>query len=204
MKKINIFFVILVLIIITSVGVSLYLLYKKTKDVFEPNNNDNISQNINKSIEGDNTVIEGFDDGLSNPDFSKDYELDEFGAGISKSEVFFIDINSDGLPDKIIKSLIETGNSHNFTEYKIEISKDGSYIDLTLDNFRTIQGADCDLQRFKFSFNPFRITKISRSFKDTWNTETMATKIVYIIQNNELVEYSKNDLKYICDVGELF
>jgi len=204
MKKVNIFFIILILIIITSVGVSLYLLYKKTKDVFEPNNTTNITHNINKSIEDDNIIIEGFDDGLSDPSFSKDYELDEFGAGISKSEVFFIDINSDGLPDRITKSLIETGNSHNFIEYKIELNKYESYVDLILENFRTIQGADCDLQRFKFSFDPFRITKISRPFKDTWNTETMATKTVYIIQNNELVEYSKTDLKYICDVIELF
>ena len=108
------------------------------------------------------------------------------------------------MPDRITKSLIETGNSHNFIEYKIELNKYESYVDLTLENFRTIQGADCDLQRFKFSFDPFRITKISRPFKDTWNTETMATKTVYIIQNNELVEYSKTDLKYICDVRELF
>ena len=204
MKKVNMFLVILVLIIVVSVGISLYLLYKKTRGAFEQTSqNPNITQNISKNLEQDN-IVDEFDDGLSNPNFSKDFDLDEFGAGLSKSEVFFIDINEDGIDDKIIKSLIETGNSHNFTEYKIELIQNESYIDISLSNFRTIQGADCALQRFKFSFNPFRITKISRPFKDTWNTESMAEKTVYIIQNNELVEYSKIDLRYICDVSELF
>ena len=148
---------------------------------------------------------EGFDDGLRNPSYSEKYQLDELGEGIASKDIFNIDINSDGLNDRITKTKHENATSHSYYEYKIELNKNGNFIDITPDGFRTTEGADCALQKIRFVFKPkFEIIKISRKWQDSWETPTMATKTTYNIKNDSITQTNKQTLQKICDVAELF
>lgn len=146
-----------------------------------------------------------FSDGLNNPDSVTTYPLDEFETGISEKSVYMIDINNDGKNDRITKTFFENWNAHSYYEYKIELNKNGKYIDITPKNLRTVNGADCDLQQIQFVFKPkFKVIMIYREMGDTWIEPTMATKRIYSFDGDTLnPSYDKN-LRTICDVKELF
>ena len=146
-----------------------------------------------------------FSDGLINPSFSETYPLDEFGTGISERQIFDIDINGDGNNDRITRTRNENGTSHFYYQYKIELNKNGKFVDITPDGFRTTEGAECALQKLQFKFNPeFRVIKISRDWENSWDTPTMATKTIYIFNNGSLAPTETNQMKIVCDVTSLF
>ena len=146
-----------------------------------------------------------FSDGLKNPDSVTQYPLDEFGIGTSEKSVYYIDVNQDKTPDRITKTLIETGNAHSYYEYKIELNIDGKYINITPKNLRTVNGTDCDLQQIQFVFKPkFKVILISRELGNTWNEPTPAYKQVFNIVNNKIESGKQMPLRKICDVKELF
>lgn len=146
-----------------------------------------------------------FTDGLKNPLFSEHYELDEFGEGISSKEIFEIDLDGDGFKDRITKTKNENGTAHFFYDYKIELNKNGSYINITPDGFRTTEGTECSLQKLQFQFKPtFQVIKISRKWEDTWNTPTTAYKTTYKFANGKLIPSNEEKMQEICDVAELF
>lgn len=149
---------------------------------------------------------EGFSDGLTNPDSIIKYDLNEFDTGIAEKSIYYVDINKDGTKDKITKTFIETGNAHAYYEYKIELKSGDKYVDITPQNFRTTNGASCDLQQIKFSFRPkFKVTIISRGMGDLWNTPTMAYKQTFTLSSdNKMRASQKTQMRSICDVKELF
>ena len=149
-----------------------------------------------------NTV---FSDGLSNPDSITQYQLDEFDIGIAEKSIYYIDINNDKKTDRITKTFNQTGNAHAYYEYKIELNSNGNFVDITPQNFRTINGVDCDLQQIQFIFKPqFKVIFISRNLGDVWNTPTMASKQTYRISNDKLISDTPRQMRPICDVKELF
>ncbi len=146
-----------------------------------------------------------FSDGLGKPDATTRYELDEFGAGIARRDVFMRDINGDGHADRITRTRIENGTDHYYDDYKIELYDGTNYRDVTPKDMRTIESADCALQRFQFVFRPtFHIIKISRPWRDTWTTPTMATRTTYRINGNEIRSGETMPVKEICNVADLF
>lgn len=146
-----------------------------------------------------------FSDGLNNPDSITTYELDEFGSGIAQKQVFYIDINQDDIKDRITKTLYETGNSHSYYEYKIEIKDQNKYVNITPNNIKTVNGEKCDLQQIQFSFKPsLKINVMYRELGNTWNEPTMAYLKTFSLQNNKLVESAPKKMRSICDVKELF
>lgn len=149
---------------------------------------------------------EVFSDGLTNPDSIIKYDLNEFDTGIAEKSIYYVDINKDGTKDKITKTFIETGNAHAYYEYKIELKSGDKYVDITPQNFRTTNGASCDLQQIKFSFKPkFKVTIISRGMGDLWNTPTMAYKQTFTLSSdNKMRASQKTQMRSICDVKELF
>ncbi len=153
----------------------------------------------------DQQSTEEFSDGLVNPSFSEEYPLDEFGTGISERDIFDIDINADGLRDRITRTRNENGTSHFYYQYKIEINKNGDFIDITPEGFRTTEGTECSLQKLQFKFAPeFSVIKISRNWQDSWDTPTMATKTIYKFNNDALSVTDTQQLNTICDVKDLF
>lgn len=147
----------------------------------------------------------GFSDGLTNPDSVTKYELDEFNVGISEKSIYYADINNDKQPDRIIKTLFDTGNAHSYYEYKIELNQNGKFVDITPKNFRTVSGADCDLQLIQFVFKPqFKVILISRDLGETWVDPTVAQKQIFKISGNILQEKETKTLRKVCDVKDLF
>jgi hypothetical protein len=148
---------------------------------------------------------DNFDDGLKKPYIKKTFTMNETGDGITSTEVFNIDINKDNLPDKITKNRYENGTAHFYYEYKIELNLNNKFVDITPKDFRTAEGAECSLLKFRFIFSPdFEIIKISRNWQESWATPTMATEYIYIIENNVIKNTSATQLSATADVTELF
>lgn len=146
-----------------------------------------------------------FTDGLGIANRTTEYPLDEFGAGIAATDVFIRDINDDGLPDRITRTRVENGTDHYYDDYVIELRDNDGYVDITPAEFRTVQGAECALQKIQFVFKPnFQVIKISRPWRDSWTTPTMATKTVYELVDGTLNEVQVTPMQYVCDVEELF
>lgn len=146
-----------------------------------------------------------FDDGLKNPESVTKYPLNDIGEGLASVETFRIDINNDGLTDKITRSRQENGTSHFSYQYKIEINTGDGFVDITPDDFYTIEGAECSLQKIRFAFSPaFRAIKISRPWEDSWPTPTPAVRDTYSLIHDQIHHIETQDLPVVCDVSELF
>ncbi len=151
------------------------------------------------------TTGAAFDDGLGRAGASTQYPLDEFGAGLAAVDVFNRDINNDGRNDRITRRRIENGTAHFIYEYTIELNTPTGFIDITPDDFRTIEGAQCALQKLRFIFTPaFSVIKISRPWRDTWNTPTQATRDTFSILQNQIHHIDRQQMTSVCDVAELF
>jgi len=137
-----------------------------------------------------------FDDGLTNAVEKVEGDLDDLGRGIASTEVFRYAGNI-----KITRTRFETGTAHGYYEYKVELNG----ADITPKDFSTEEGADCVLQRLKFYSVPqFHVVKISRPWKDTWITPTMATKTIYRLSGDGLKAGEPENLEVVCDVSDLF
>lgn len=148
---------------------------------------------------------ESFSDGLTNPDSVTQYQLDESGTGLAEKSIYYIDINKDSKPDRITKTFLETGNAHSYYEYKIELNQNGKFVNITPKGFRTVNGADCDLQQIQFIFRPqFKVVLISRELGEIWTDATPAQKQVFQISENKLQKMETKTLRKVCDVRELF
>lgn len=148
-----------------------------------------------------------FDDGLRHADTTRRFQLDEMGEGLLSSEVFNVDINADGRPDKITRNRYENGTDHFYYDYTIELNTPNGYQNITPDQFRTIEGSECALRKIQFIFTPeFHIKVISRPWEESWVTPTMATITAYGFTNDgsQLNVLTQRDMQRICDVSELF
>lgn len=147
-----------------------------------------------------------FSDGLMVPASSTNFAPDELGAGITNVSVFERDLDGDGRDDRITRTHVATETAHDYDQYKIELNRgNGEYLDITPDDFRTVQGADCALAKIQFDFtSDFRVIKIARPFRDTWATPTPAIRTVYAISNGEMVPVATVDAGTVCDVSQLF
>ncbi len=145
-----------------------------------------------------------FSDGLINPESSHQGRLDQYGAGVAQTDVFSIDINDDGVPDKITRVRHENGTDHFYFEYQIQVNIDGQMVNVIDENLRTTESAECALQKIKFQFKPtFQVIKISRPWVNSWTTPSMATKTTYNFVNGKLVPTNVSEMKVICDVAQL-
>lgn len=152
-----------------------------------------------------NKISKPFTDGLTQPISTKKSEPDDTGAGITNVEIFNVDINNDNAPDRITKTHHESGTAHFWDEYKIELNQDGKFRNITPNGFRSTVGAECALQQLQFVFKPqFYVIKISRPWRDSWDSPSMATRTIYTIKDNKLVAGQSEQMGQVCDVTELF
>lgn len=199
MNKSNNIILFLSVIIILGIG---FIAYKK---YVQSSNSSESNVIINANYDDAKIKSDGFSDGLPEPNSVMNYPLDEFGMGIAQKQIYHIDINQDGQPDKITKTFVETGNAHSYYEYKIELNQGNKYIDITPNNFKTTNGADCDLQQIQFSLKPqFGATVVYRELGDFWNQPTMAKQKKLILVGNTMQESESKKLKPVCDVKQLF
>ena len=145
-----------------------------------------------------------FSDGLKNPTRVRHFRPDDTGAGVTEIAEYTYDINHDGRPDRITRSRHDNGTAHFQFVYKIELNNGQEFIDVTPRDFYTVEGADCALQKLKFSFEPdFSVIKISRPMGDDWNTPTQSTKTVFSLWGNKMHIATSIEYKTVCDVSEL-
>jgi len=143
-------------------------------------------------------------DGLPRPDYIEYFDIEqEDGSvyGISRKETFFIDVNGDGKKDKIIRERFETMTAHGYYFYDIELHNGKK---LEIPSFRTVEGADCFLQIYKFQFSPFAIIKASRPLgEESWIQPTAVKIETYELKGDKLVKISEINTAPICDVRDL-
>lgn len=193
---------ILLIIMVVVIGFLIYLLAggsipKATKTVGV--------ESPTMEISTKKTENEQFSDGLTNLVSSKKFNLNEFGEGIAEQNIYEYDINNDGKKDRITRTKNENGTPHFYYEYKIELNKNGSFVDITPEGFRTTEGAECALQKLQFVFKPdFKVIKISRDWKDSWDTPSLAIQTTYNFSDGKIISISEKELQTICDVSELF
>lgn len=199
----NIAFNIMSILAVGAIIVLGYMLWTKNASKEQKKTDEYIPQpeQIKPKYEPNNV----FTDGLKNPTESTEYELDDTGAGVASTDVYYQDINGDGVQDRITKTRNENGTAHYWEDYKIELNQNGRWRNITPDGFRTTEGAECSLQKIQFVFKPkFEVIKISRPWRESWTTPSMATKTVYKMQGDKLVAESTQKVGEICDVAELF
>ena len=196
MDKIKNLIWILAIVVLGALSYVLYTTYTKQKTEIPP------TPVFSDEFINNNS---GFSDGLTNPDSVTKYPLDEYNVGIAEKSIYLADINNDNKPDRITKTFFETGNAHSYYEYKIELNQNGKFIDITPEKFRTISGADCDLQLAQFVFKPqFKVILISRDLGETWLDPTTAKKQIFKLSENKLQKTETKTLRKVCDVKELF
>lgn len=196
MNKTNNLIWILAIAILCALAFVFYKTYTNTKTETEPT-----------PVFSDDFVTHSsdFSDGLTNPDSVTTYELEEDGFGIAEKSIYYVDINQDNKNDRITRTFNETGTAHSYYEYKIELNLDDKFVDITPENFRTVNGADCDLQLIQFIFKPqFKINMISRDLGETWIEPTTAKKTTFKISDDKLQAGETKTLHTVCDVKELF
>jgi hypothetical protein len=187
--------------IIVAVFIGYSLLQKNTnKNDVTTHGTDHVTMNQKQNIRQ-----QTFNDGLGKTKDKIGYKPDETGVGVTKIETFLFDINSDGKDDKITRIHHENGTAHFWDEYTIELNENNRFRTVITDDFRTINGAECALQKLKFIFKPkFQVIKISRPWTESWITPSMATQTTYELINNKMVMVESKKLSSVCDVTELF
>ncbi|MGN0917304.1 MAG: hypothetical protein ACI4NZ_03805 [Candidatus Enterousia sp.] len=202
----NVLRTILTIILLLVIAVLVYILSQKSMNDTDVSNI-GVTSPVAASAQRDTIPydFDRFNDGLAKPNVQTKNAPDEFGVGVTDVRIYNRDLNNDGRPDKITRTHIENGTSHFTNEYKIELATDIGYIDITPDNLKTIEGADCALQKLRFYFDPvFMIEKIGRNIGEDYLTPTMAYKTIYKMIDNQLVQISQTPITEICDVSELF
>jgi hypothetical protein len=118
--------------------------------------------------------------------------------GVSHLATYFIDINNDSKKDKIIRGYFSVISAHGYAFYELYLNNGEKIAE-----FRTVEGADCFLEAYKFQFNPFVLTKASRPWSETWATPTPTKIEKYKIIDDKLEKVSEKSGPEICDVREL-
>lgn len=202
-QRSNIFIKIFGLIIMVVIVILVYMLASKPKktDVSAFGTGSPQISETNTKIKTSGV----FSDGLSSPISSETQMPDETGAGTVQQDVYSVDINRDGVLDRIVRTRKENGTAHFSYEYKVNINKNGAWYNITPNGFYTTEGAECALQKLQFIFKPeFSVVKISRPWSDSWGTPTVATKSVFKIKNDKMVLESSQKLQSVCNVSDLF
>ncbi len=195
---------IMLVFMLVVIGVLVYLL------AFDTRSNDGktigvSAPSVSRVAPRQNAHGGAFSDGLPRPDAITEYPLDETDSGIQSIAEFNLDINRDGKTDRITRTRHENATSHFYDEYKIEINDGDILINITPSGFRTVQGAECALQKLHFSLGPdFQVAKISRKWKDSWDTPTPATRTIYKLSGDKLNVVSQDVMGTVCDVTDLF
>lgn len=195
----GIVFNVLAFILIVAIGVLAYVILRPGDDRTDTTQSDAYAPRNLPVRTG------AFSDGLGRANAATRYPLDEFGAGVASVEIFNRDLDGDGTPDRITRTRHENGTDHFYDEYKLELRRGGEWIDITPDDFRTVEGAECALQRFQFVFVPeFTVVKIGRPWRESWSTPTTAVRTEYRISGNRMKITGTKNLNQICDVAGLF
>ncbi len=85
----------------------------------------------------------------------------------------------------------------------LEILRDNKWQKIPVDNFNTMEGADCMAQDFDFYTTPFRIVRKRCAFGEAWMDVQPITITIYeLTAAGELAQIRTQTLSSACDVRE--
>lgn len=138
-----------------------------------------------------------FSDGLPMPDKTETFDLsDEYGT--KQIDIFYLDVNNNGIKDTIKRGRFMTGTAHSYTYYDIQLDNGEKLARLT-----TLEGADCVLRAYKFQIQPFLITSAARDIGKDYLEPTKAKIETFEIKDDKIESISSKEHKPICDVRYL-
>jgi len=138
-----------------------------------------------------------FSDGLTTPDKTETFNLSD-GYGTKQIDIFYIDVDNNGIKDMIKRGRFMTGTAHSYTFYDIQLDNGKKLARLT-----TLEGADCVLRAYKFQKQPFLIISASRDIGKDYIEPTKATVETFEIKNSKMKSVSYKEHRPICDVRYL-
>lgn len=138
-----------------------------------------------------------FSDGLPEPDKTEFFDLPD-DYGIKSIDVFYIDINNDGVKDIVKRGRFITGTAHSYTFYDMYSAQGDLIAHLT-----TQESADCVLRAYKFQLRPFKIIEASRPVGKDYIEPTKVKLEKFEIKDNKLEPVSSRNYRPICDVRYL-
>lgn len=91
--------------------------------------------------------------------------------------------------------------AHGYDTFLLEVFRDNKWHQIPVENFNTMEGADCMVQDFDFYTNPFRIVRKKRDFGDSWMDVRPITLTLYeLTPMGELLTIKEDTLPPACDV----
>lgn len=86
----------------------------------------------------------------------------------------------------------------------LEILRDNKWHQIPVENFNTMEGADCMVQDFDFYTNPFRIVRKKREFGNSWMDVQPITITIYeLTDEGKLIKTGEYIHSSACDVRDI-
>ena len=91
--------------------------------------------------------------------------------------------------------------AHGYDTFLLEVFRDNKWHQIPVENFNTMEGADCMVQDFDFYTNPFRIVRKKRDFGDSWMDVQPITLTLYeLTPMGELLTIKEDTFPPACDI----
>lgn len=111
------------------------------------------------------------------------------------------DLEQNNIKMRIIRTHIPNITAHGYDTFSLELFRDNKWHQIPVENFNTMEGADCTVQDFDFYTNPFRVVRKKRDFGETWMDIRPITLTLYeLTPTGELVKTKERTLPPACDV----
>ena len=94
--------------------------------------------------------------------------------------------------------------AHGYDTFSLKVFLDNKWHQIPVENFNTMEGADCTVQDFDFYTNPFRIVRKKRDFGNSEMAVQPITLTLYeLTPTGELVQTKELSLALVCDVKRI-
>ena len=105
---------------------------------------------------------------------------------------------------RLTRTHIPNITAHRYDIFMLEILRDNKWQKIPVDNFNTMEGADCFVQDFDFYTNPFRIVQKRRAFGEAWMDVQPITITIYeLTDEGKLIKTGEHIYPPACDVRDI-
>lgn len=111
------------------------------------------------------------------------------------------DLVQNNIKMRITRTHIPNITAHQYDTFSLEFFRDNKWHQIPMENFNTIEGADCVVQDFDFYTNPFRIVRKKRDFGNSWlDIQPITVTLYELTPIGELIQIKEYTLPPACDV----
>lgn len=113
------------------------------------------------------------------------------------------DLTQNNIKIRLTRTHVPNITAHGYDTFLLEVFRDNKWHQIPVENFNTMEGADCMVQDFDFYTNPFRIVRKKREFGNSWMDVQPITITIYeLTAAGELAQIRTQTLSSACDVRE--